>query len=338
MIARLTDRLAALLPLTVGRIVLGVMWLASLLWKLPFDFEPSGEKTGLRTWLEREVENPAFGFYGDLIDSLVLPNFTFFAWLVFLAELAVGVALLLGIFVRPAAILGLLMSVNLWIGLKSVPGEWHWIYILMAFWHLAILLAPSSSQWSIAALLPPGLRRLSSTGESITRIGQTDGGRRSGSPAATVLRVGLGVLTLDTWRGNIDKDFYDGDNFAGFFEWVAKPVEEGGNGASLGFVHSLIDATILQAPEFFGWLLTFLELFIAVGLILGLFTRAAGLAATGFFGMLFLTYFGGEEWIVIYVLLSLAALMIFLHWGGRFLGIDRSIAKSRGESPGTLIW
>jgi len=335
MIARLTDRLADLLPMAAARIVLGVMWLASLLWKLPFDFEAAGEKKGLREWLQLEVENPTFGFYGDLIDSLVLPNFTFFAWLIFLTELAVGVALVLGIFVRPAALVGLLMSVNLWVGLKSVPGEWHWTYLLMAMLHIAVLLARSSLQWSAAAVLPAGLHRLSSSGESLFGVA---GESRSGSLAITILRVGLGVLTLDTWRGNISNDFYDGDSFAGFFDWVAQPVEEGGNGASLGFVHSLIDATIGQQPELFGWMFTVLELLIAVGLIFGVFTRAASLAAIGFFGSLFLTYFGGEEWIGIYILLTLAPIMIFLHWGGRFLGVDRYIARIRGESPGTLIW
>jgi len=152
--------------------------------------------------------------------------------------------------------------------------------------------------------------------------------------------VALGLTTLVTWKGNIDDGFYDGDNFAGFFEWVQRSPEsaEGGNGSSLGFVHSVVDSTILQAPEFFGWVITFFELFIAVGLLLGVFTRAASLGAIGFFGGLFLVYFGGEEWIWTYVMLLAAAIAIFLNWGGRMFGVDQAIAANKGASPAGLIW
>lgn len=159
-----------------------------------------------------------------------------------------------------------------------------------------------------------------------------------GSPGTTVLRVALGLTTLFTWLRNIRDDFYDSANLPGFFDWASKPVEEGGNGASLGFVHSIINNTILQAPELFGWFMTFLELSIAIGLTLGLFTRAASIAAMGFFMSLFLVYYGGEEWIWTYVLLVASAVAVFLDWGGRKFGADQFIAKTRGESPAGLIW
>ncbi len=92
-------------PLALARMALGLLWLASLRWKLPPNFEASGQ-TSLREWLELEVEHAAFGAYGDLIDAVVLPNFTFFAWLVFLTELVVGLSLLLGIGTRIAALVG----------------------------------------------------------------------------------------------------------------------------------------------------------------------------------------------------------------------------------------
>ena len=316
----------------LGRIMLGVMWLVSLRWKLPPDFEPSEGTTGLREWLELAVENPGFGFYGDLVDSVILPNFTAFAWLVFLAELVVGLALLLGVFVRPAALLGALMSINLWVGLQDVPGEWHWTYVLMLAWHVAVMISPLSTTWSLQGRLSGRVRQVSDVGARFVPVES-----ERGSWAAAVLRITLGVVTLVTWRSNIDKDFYDGDNLAGFFAWVSTPVDDGGNGSSLGFVHSIIDNTILQAPEFFGWVFTVLELLIAVGLVFGIFTRAASLAAVGFFGSLFLTYFGGHEWIFIYVLLVTAAGATFLGWGGRRLGVDQLIAR-RGDSPGHLVW
>lgn len=161
---------------------------------------------------------------------------------------------------------------------------------------------------------------------------------QKGSFGTTIVRLALGFTTLFTWIGNVRDDFYDGDNFAGFFTWVFQPAEEGGNGASLTFVESILDATLLQAPELFGWLLTFFELAIALGLIFGVFTRAVAIAATAFFFNLFLVYFGGEEWIWTYVLLLSSAVAVFVGWGGRYLGADQAIVKACGESPFGLIW
>ncbi len=160
-----------------------------------------------------------------------------------------------------------------------------------------------------------------------------------GSLGTTIVRLALGFTTLFTWFDNVSKDFYDGANFPGFFnDYLFVSQENGGNGSSLFFVQDILNATILQAPEFFGWVLTIFELAIALGLIFGVFTRAVALGAIAFFFNLFLVYFGGSEWIWTYVLLVASAVTIFFNWGGRFLGVDQFIAKARGESPLGLIW
>lgn len=146
--ARLPAATTKLWPLALARIAMGVLWLYSLRWKLPPDFD-GGSERDLREWLELEVEHAAFGFYGELVDSVVLPNFTFFAWVVFLAELVVGLCLLFGLFTRAAALGGLLMSVNLGVGLLDVPGEWPWSYAMMAMWHGAILVAGAGAVWGV---------------------------------------------------------------------------------------------------------------------------------------------------------------------------------------------
>lgn len=155
-----------------------------------------------------------------------------------------------------------------------------------------------------------------------------------------LLRVVLGLIILATWWSNLtdDPNFYSADGLRGFFDWVAKPAEEGGNGASLGFVHSIIDNTVLQAPGVFGIAQTVMEGLIGVGLVIGGFTRFFSLLATLFFGGLFLTYFGGEEWIGTYIILAAASFAVFLGYAGRTFGLDRLIVASRGESPGDLLW
>ena len=67
----------------------------SLRWKLPPDFAPAAGR-GLLDWLQLEVQHPTLDFYAQLVQTVVIPNFILFAWLIFLSELLVGLALLTG--------------------------------------------------------------------------------------------------------------------------------------------------------------------------------------------------------------------------------------------------
>jgi uncharacterized membrane protein YphA (DoxX/SURF4 family) len=124
---------APLWPVSASRILIGILWLFSLRWKLPPDFVPATGR-GLMDWLQLEVQNPTFAFYGDFVASVVIPNFTLFAWIIFLSELLVGLSLLTGTLTRLGGALGLLMALNLGIGLLEVPGEWPWSYVMLALW------------------------------------------------------------------------------------------------------------------------------------------------------------------------------------------------------------
>jgi len=127
---------APLWPISGTRIIIGILWLFSLRWKLPPNFMPSNpELRGLMDWLLLQVEHPAFGFYAEFVNNIVIPNFFLFAWLIFLTELFVGLSLLTGTVTRLGAFVGLIMSLNLGIGLLEVPGEWPWSYAMMAMFH-----------------------------------------------------------------------------------------------------------------------------------------------------------------------------------------------------------
>ncbi len=127
-------------PISASRILIGILWLFSLRWKLPPDFMPAAGR-GLMDWFVLEVQHPAFAVYGDLVSSIVIPNFTLFAWIIFLSELLVGLSLLTGSLTRLGALIGLLMAINLGIGLLEVPGEWPWSYLMLAMWQGAFLVA-----------------------------------------------------------------------------------------------------------------------------------------------------------------------------------------------------
>jgi len=137
------------IALSGSRSLIGVMWLFSLRWKLPPDFVPPAGMKGLMDWLQLEVAHPTIGLYADLVSALVIPNFTAFAWIVFLSELLVGLMLLTGTFTRVGALIGLLMSLNLGIGLAEVPGEWPWSYLMMAMWHGVFLVSPTLKLWGV---------------------------------------------------------------------------------------------------------------------------------------------------------------------------------------------
>ena len=144
--------LSSLFPLVLSgnRSLIGLLWLASLRWKLPPAFTPA-EGRGLLDWLQLEVAYPTVSLYADFVASVVIPNFILFAWLTFLVELAIGLSLTLGLFTRIGALLGFLWSVNLAIGLLSVPGEWPWSYLMLIMWH-ALFLVSAQHVGSLDAL------------------------------------------------------------------------------------------------------------------------------------------------------------------------------------------
>jgi thiosulfate dehydrogenase [quinone] large subunit len=112
------------------------------------------EGRGLMDWLQLEVTHAAFPLYGLFVEQVVLPNFTLFAWVIFLAELTVGLSLLTGAFTRFGAFLGLGLAVNLGIGLLDVPGEWPWSYAMLAMWHGLFFVTRAGRVWGL-----DGLRR-----------------------------------------------------------------------------------------------------------------------------------------------------------------------------------
>ncbi len=143
-----------LFPLALSgcRSLIGLLWLASLRWKLPPDFiAPAGTRS-LLEWMHLEIAHPTLGLYADFVAAVALPNFVLFAWLTFLVELAIGLSLTMGLFSRLGAALGLLWSLNLAVGLLSVPGEWPWSYLMLIMWHGLFLVSTDRQTWGLDAV------------------------------------------------------------------------------------------------------------------------------------------------------------------------------------------
>lgn len=132
------------LPLWVAlyRITLGVMWLQMALQKAPWVLGPEGRPYGwLYGYIGKEIHHPTFGFYTAFLQTVVLPNFTLFGFVTFITEIAIGLSLVLGLFVPlVGGLAGTLMQTNIMLGSYSIPGEWFWLWPLLIGSHVIFMM------------------------------------------------------------------------------------------------------------------------------------------------------------------------------------------------------
>jgi uncharacterized membrane protein YphA (DoxX/SURF4 family) len=110
------------------RVMIGCMWFQGSLWKLPLPV--SG---GLKFWTEEEGRYAAFEVHKWFATNVMVPGLPVLNSLVYLTELSLAVSFMLGLFVRPMAIVGILFTLQLWLGLYQHPNEWPWEYMFLCF-------------------------------------------------------------------------------------------------------------------------------------------------------------------------------------------------------------
>ena len=148
------------------------------------------------------------------------------------------------------------------------------------------------------------------------------------STAVALLRITLGIIILATWYGNLKDGLYTADGLTGFLNWLFDP---NGNGSSLTFYKSFLDTAVIPVAGLFGTFQLVTEFLLGVALIAGAYSRLAGIVAMFFFTNLFLSYFGGNEWIWVYVLLFMSGLAVALSAAGRTWGVDQWLLQKHGE-------
>jgi len=97
------------------RIALGVFFIFEGWDKLPWMTNPGLLTTALQKWADTGV--PISKWY---IETILIPGVPVFARLVFLGEVATGLALLSGVWLRPAAIIAFLMVLNIHFAHSSI--------------------------------------------------------------------------------------------------------------------------------------------------------------------------------------------------------------------------
>jgi uncharacterized membrane protein YphA (DoxX/SURF4 family) len=145
------QRTARNLGIWVLRVLTGAMWWQQTLWKIPPNYD------GLKYWMQQEADHAAIPLQGRLVGSIVIPEIAIFGPLVYAIELVIGASLLLGLCSRAGAVLGLLMALNLWLGLYSAPGEWPWTYMFLIIIMAGFAIDPPGPALGADALL--GWRR-----------------------------------------------------------------------------------------------------------------------------------------------------------------------------------
>lgn len=127
------QRTGTAIGILILRFFTGTMWWQQSLWKIP------PQEGGLIYWMNQEVAHAAVPLQAFLVKTVVLPHIMIFGPLVYAVEAGIGISMMLGLFTRLGALLGVAMGVNLWLGLYSAPHEWPWTYffliiIMCLFW------------------------------------------------------------------------------------------------------------------------------------------------------------------------------------------------------------
>jgi len=115
---------------------------------------------GFQFWINKFLEGGVYPFMAPILRGFVLPHATSIAFLVAYGELAIGLALFLGVMVRSASFCGLLFMLTMLFS-SDYPGAgaplWQYFgaslsHSVFALCFAAFLTGRADSVWSIAAL------------------------------------------------------------------------------------------------------------------------------------------------------------------------------------------
>ena len=104
-----------------ARIATGIIFFLFAEYKIAgSEFTPAGFERWVRGWVE---QGQVVGFYKPVLVNIALGHPVFCARLVAWGELAIAVSLILGLLVRPAAIGGAMLMINLILSTWFAPGH-----------------------------------------------------------------------------------------------------------------------------------------------------------------------------------------------------------------------
>ena len=112
---------------------------------------------GFQFWIDKFLQEGAYPFMVPVLRGFVLPHATAIAFLVAYGELAIGLALVLGLLVRPASAFGLVYMLSLLFS-ANYPGShapfWQYFgasldHAVLALCFVSFLIGDSATIWSL---------------------------------------------------------------------------------------------------------------------------------------------------------------------------------------------
>ena len=129
----------------LARTIAGVRIATSVFFLLFGEYKVAGPGFAhgdFQTYLRDYIANGAVSFYRPLLSGVILPHAVFFGYVVGVVELLIGVSLLIGLWVRPACVVGILFLLNMVFATWWEPGHGVpiWRYFGNELDHLPLLL------------------------------------------------------------------------------------------------------------------------------------------------------------------------------------------------------
>jgi thiosulfate dehydrogenase [quinone] large subunit len=147
----------SLFVLALVRLLFGLLWFQQLFWKMPPAF------AGLHKYVVEEGNFTFLPGYAYIIQHVFLPNFLLLGAFTWSAELLVALMLLFGVFSRLGAILAIVLSLQLYVGLAYAPGEWYWTYGMQVLLGLVLAAIPAGRRLGVDQWLASRLERAGAT-------------------------------------------------------------------------------------------------------------------------------------------------------------------------------
>ncbi len=122
-----------LVGLLIARLIYGYLWYTQLLWKLPPTFgcpanfavtsDIHHRTSGLCDWVGIMTLYSKIPLQASLVKQFVVPNMSWFGWVVFLMEAFVAVSMIFGGFTRLGGLAALIQGLNLYFGVTRCTGR-----------------------------------------------------------------------------------------------------------------------------------------------------------------------------------------------------------------------
>ena len=169
--------------LVLARVTLGLLFFTQLWWKVPpsfgcppdFSFATADANgnlrrtSGLCDWIGKEIANPRYPAYKDLLTGFISPNLPWMAFFIVGGEIFICFSLMTGFLTRIGGLVGFLLGINLFIGLTAVPGEWDWTYLMLPLLN-ALFIVVGGRFIGLDALLYARLKQMADKGSPIAAI------------------------------------------------------------------------------------------------------------------------------------------------------------------------